>query len=286
MKTLRVSFYSLSKPHSGFFSKLLRGALSPDKMKPPVKVSFLIAGTQKGGTSALHSYLCAHPQLCMPRRKEVHFFDEDRFFADGTPDYSTYHARFEPSAPNQLLGEATPIYMYWEPAPGRIRQYNPEMKFIISLRNPILRAFSNWNMERSRGNESLSFWDALQMEAVRRASGARRELKLHSYIARGFYAAQLQRLWSYFPKSQTHVLRQDQLFNDPLKVLNDVCAFLDISPFKAVRQRIVFSEPYATSISRHEWRYLAELFEPDIRALEMALNWDCSDWLREPRFGG
>jgi hypothetical protein len=285
MKTPRAPFYSGSKPRRGFFGNLLRIALSSDKRKPPLKVSFLIAGTQKGGTSALHSYLRAHPQVCMPRRKEVHFFDKDRFFANGTPDYSTYHARFNPSSPNQLLGEATPIYMYWEPAPGRIRDYNPEMKFIISLRNPILRAFSNWNMERSRGNEPLSFWDALQMEAPRRASGARRELRLHSYIARGFYAAQLRHLWSYFPKSQTHVLRQDQLYKDPLDVLNDVCAFLDINPFKAVREQIVFSEPYVTSISHREWRHLAELFEPDIRALEIALNWECSDWLREPRFG-
>lgn len=263
-------------------------------MQAPVKVSFLIAGTQKGGTTALHDYLRKHPQVCMARRKEVHFFDKDRFFANGAPDYSIYHAFFKPratyraffkrNATNQLFGEATPIYMYWEPAPARIREYNPEMKFIISLRNPILRAFSNWNMERARGNEPLSFWDALHTEAERRETGAPRELRLHSYIARGFYAEQLRRLWSYFPKSQTHVLRQDQLYKDPLNVLNDVCAFLDIGPFKAVRQRTVFSKSYMTSMSRREWRHLAQLFEPDIRSLESALNWDCSDWMREPSF--
>jgi hypothetical protein len=263
---------------------------SSGKMEPSAtysaqrKVSFLIAGAQKGGTTALYRHFRGHPQVCMASRKEVHFFDEDRFFIEGAPDYSSYHAFFKPSSSDLLLGEATPIYMYWEAAPGRIREYNRGMKFIISLRNPILRAFSNWNMERSRGKEPLSFWNALCMETERCKTGPPLERRLHSYIARGFYAEQLRRLWSHFPKEQTHILRQDELYSDPLKVLNDVCLFLGISPFTAVRQRTFFSKPYVSSISRREWNHLAVLFEPDVRALESALNWDCSDWLREPRF--
>jgi hypothetical protein len=222
----------------------------------------------------------------MAKRKEVHFFDKERFFSQGTPDYSIYHSRFRPRSPDLLLGDATPIYMYWQPAARRIWDYNPEMKFIISLRNPILRAFSHWNMERSRGTEPLSFWDALLTEPERRKRALPLQDRKHSYIARGFYYEQLERLWSYFPKAQTHILRQDDLDSAPARALNEVCAFLGIAPLETIREQTVFSTPYVSSMSPREWRHLAELFEADIRSLEMTLNWDCSDWLREPRFGG
>lgn len=285
MRTPRLRFDVLSSTRKRFLRSLPGVAIHFKKSKAPLKVSFLIAGTQKGGTTALHEHFREHPQVCMAKRKEVHFFDKERFFKHGTPDYSIYHSRFRPRSPDLLLGEATPSYMYWQPAARRIWEYNPEMKFIISLRNPILRAFSHWNMERARGKEPLSFWDALLMEPERRQRALPLQDGKHSYIARGFYHEQLERLWAYFPKAQTHILRQDDLDSAPTRALNEVCAFLGIAPLATVREHTGFSTPYVSSMSPREWRYLAELFEPDIRSLEMALNWDCSDWFREPRFG-
>ena len=57
--------------------------------------------------------------------------------------------------------------MYWHNAPRRIWQYNPDIKLIVILRNPIERAYSHWNMERSRNAEKLSFFDAIQSERDR-----------------------------------------------------------------------------------------------------------------------
>jgi|GEM_PF-1519812 len=44
------------------------------------KVSFLICGVQKAGTTALYTYLKLHPKICMETQKEVHFFDNETFF--------------------------------------------------------------------------------------------------------------------------------------------------------------------------------------------------------------
>jgi hypothetical protein len=60
-------------------------------------VNFLICGTQKGGTTALDAYLRKHPGIYMAREKEVHFFDNEEAFKRRSPDYSAYHAFFEPS---------------------------------------------------------------------------------------------------------------------------------------------------------------------------------------------
>jgi len=90
--------------------------------------------------------------------------------------------------------------MYWQNAPKRIWQYNPEMKIIIILRNPIERAFSHWNMERSRNAEHLSFWDAINTEKLRCQETLPLQNRVYSYIDRGFYIKQLENIWRYFPK--------------------------------------------------------------------------------------
>lgn len=168
--------------------------------KPPApKAGFLICGTQKGGTSALDHYLRAHPEIGMAREKEVHYFDNDSHFLNAAPDYAAYHAAFSPAPSHKILGEATPIYMYWHEAPRRIQEYNPEIKLIVLLRNPVQRAFSHWNMERARNLETLSFQDAIQNETGRCRTALPGQHRIFSYVDRGFYMAQLRRLWSFFP---------------------------------------------------------------------------------------
>ena len=98
-------------------------------------VDFVVCGTQKGGTSALDAYLREHPEICMAVRKELHFFDNEKKFSSGKPDYSKYHDSFNPQKLHKLLGETTPIYMYWNESPRRIWEYNPNMKLIVLLRN-------------------------------------------------------------------------------------------------------------------------------------------------------
>ena len=251
------------------------------------RVSFIIAGAQKGGTSALDAYLREHPELCLPkqkdrsptRQKEVHFFDTDRHFAVEPVDYGTYHARFEPVAPQRLLGEATPAYMYWPPAAERIARYNPAMRFIIVLRNPVTRAFSHWNMVRQARGEPLPFLDALRAEPERRRDLKPWLVKRYSYVERGFYAQQLQRLWRYFPAEQTLVFKTEALFEEPNDVLGRIAAFLDIAPFPPLAKKTVHARDYDTAMSDEEKRYLIGVYGAEIRELERLLGWDCSTWL-------
>ncbi|PYL86919.1 MAG: sulfotransferase, partial [Verrucomicrobia bacterium] len=104
------------------------------------KLDFLVAGAQKSGTTALNYYLKRHPRIALPVKKELHFFDNDELFAGGNVLYEPLYEMFRPARPGSIAGENTPIYLYWRPALPRIRDYNPAMKFIIILRNPIERA--------------------------------------------------------------------------------------------------------------------------------------------------
>ena len=127
-------------------------------------IGFIICGTQKGGTTALDYYLRFHEEVCMAKKKEVHFFDNDDYFKRKKIKYQDYHKFFNPSKNHKIIGEATPIYMFWENAMERIYDYNPDMKLIAILRNPIDRAFSNWNMEKQRKRETRTFLDSIKYE--------------------------------------------------------------------------------------------------------------------------
>ena len=245
------------------------------------KVDFVIVGTQKGGTTALDACLREHPGVRMANQKEVHFFDNEKHFPpDGNVDYNIYHEYFSPSPSGVLLGEATPIYMYWTESPKRIHAYNPAIKIIVMLRNPIYRAFSHWNMERDRGADSLSFWEAITTETQRCQQAHPYQHRVFSYIDRGFYSRQLERLWSYFPKEQTLILRQEEFKETPLPVFNKVCDFLGVERFVELHKRDVHSRPYSTSMSPREWDYLNDIFGSEITRLEALLGWDCSSWRR------
>src|SRR5688572_4249341 len=114
-------------------------------MTEPPRVTFLIAGVQKGGTTALFDYLGDYPDIVLADAKELHFFDDEA--QDwSAPDYGAYNARFSDPA-GRPCGEATPIYTYWPNSLERIAAYNPAMKLVVMLRDPVERAWSHWRME-------------------------------------------------------------------------------------------------------------------------------------------
>ncbi len=196
-------------------------------METADRVAFLVAGVQKGGTTALFDYLVEHPDLCLPACKEAHFFDDEGVdWAD--PDYAPYHALFSACGPGAIRGEATPIYIYWPESLERIAAYNPAMRLILVFRDPIERAWSHWRMETARGAETEPFaWCIRQGRARvtsnREPDGAHR---VHSYVERGFYGAQLTHALTLFRPEQLLCLRSEDLLAAPDRILRQVCDFL------------------------------------------------------------
>ena len=202
------------------------------------RVGFLIAGVQKGGTTALYDYLREHPDLEMSPVKEPHFFDDEERVDWAAPDYGPYEALF--SGDGRLKGEATPIYTYWPEALERARRYNPAFRIIVLLRDPVARAFSHWRMETARGAETLSFAESVTVGRARVAEartppGSHR---VHSYIERGFYAPQIVRLQGLFPQDHLLFLRACDLKAEPRRILDAVCDFLGAPRFARVEPRL------------------------------------------------
>lgn len=199
---------------------------------------FFIAGVPKAGTTALHSALTRHPSLFMSPVKEPKFFLTDGPPpAEGGPgDVKTYRehvwrradyeALFAAAPAGALAGESTPFYLFSTDAQRRIRELIPDARLIIVLRDPVERAHSNWTHLWSAGLDPCEdFLQACAQEERRAAAGW---ADFWRYTALGMYGAQLEHLYSVFPRENVLVFRYRELVSDPVRTLDDVCAFLGV----------------------------------------------------------
>jgi hypothetical protein len=248
-------------------------------------LNFVIGGAQKAGTTTLYEIFRKHHlQIRMAKdTKETHFFDDETFDWQA-PTYDKLDAYF-PEAAGKICGEATPITLFWRPAIQRLHRYNPDIKIILLLRNPVERAFSHWRHEYAGNRESLPFHDAIRQAGRSRLAGLQETDKLrrvYTYVERGFYAAQLRYLMQFFPAQNIHCEISEDLFSDQASVLRRLAKFLSIDDFpKDLGKVQVYAAPdidYPSRLEPEDEVYLSELFRSDIAALETILGRSIPQW--------
>jgi hypothetical protein len=235
------------------------------------RVGALVIGVQKAGTSALFDYLGEAPDIALSEVKETHFFDDERLDW-AAPDYGPYHQRF-PAADGRLRLEATPIYVYWPNCLERIRAYNPAARLVLMLRDPVARAWSHWRMEYARGAETKPFaWcirEGRQRLFAAEPWGHHREF---SYVERGFYGEQVERVLSLFPRDQLLVLWAEDLEAEPGKALAKVRAFLGLAsrPGAVETRRVHVGREmdYGSTLTLEDAEFLRGVYAADQARLE------------------
>jgi hypothetical protein len=263
-------------PVSGI-AKMYRGITGPLRLLP----DFLIIGTQRGGTTSLYNYLIARPGVGAAMVKELHFFDKK--FNKGL---LWYRAHFPSSIQKNyyqfthrqafVTGEASAYYLFHPHAPERVAKALPHVKLIVMLRNPVDRAYSQYNFEVDLGRETLSFEDAIDREEER--IGKEREKMLqdenyisfdysrYSYLARGIYVDQLQTWMKLFPKEQFLMLKSEDFYADPVEALEYTSKFLNLPELemyekkKNYKQHNYNTTPYP-KMKPDTRKRLAEYFE-------------------------
>lgn len=218
--------------------RLLRAA---DRRLP----DFLIIGVQKAGTTSLFNYLAEHPQIDVPLRKEVHYFDVRYERSE-----RWYRAHFPPSSTlgQTLTGEASPAYLFYEGVEQRVAELLPEVKLIVLLRDPVHRAYSHYQQSGRKGFETLDFSAAMRAEAERlaapgepllrdRVSGTV-ALRKYSYLIRGHYAEQLERWFALFPRERFLIMKSEEMFADPQQTCDQVFDFLDLPPHRLQQAKV------------------------------------------------
>jgi hypothetical protein len=169
---------------------------------------FFIVGAQKAGTTSLHKYLSAHPDIYMPVEKEVPFFDKENIDAEMWRSYSKKY--LAPTGGEVIAGTSTPQYMCDYRIPWRIAEYAPDAKIIIILRDPIERAVSHYKMMVRRGVERRTFDEAIREQLQPESLRVEREKQYEeimrsgehdSYVVRGEYKRIINLYHQFFPDS-------------------------------------------------------------------------------------
>lgn len=199
---------------------------------------FIIVGAAKSGTSSLHEYLSTHPDVFMPKLKELNFFhaygQANPPIWERSPEMPTnpmaYASHFYEANADQLKGEASPSYLiYYKRTIANIKRFykgRKEPKIIIILREPIDKIWSHFRFNRMRNldPDALSLEEALEVESER--------LKNPTYLPDVHYihnTQYLQQVKAYLDNfEEVQVLLFDDLKKDPIKLISEVQTFLGV----------------------------------------------------------
>lgn len=239
-------------------------------------------GAQKSGTTTLFYYLRQHFYLYVHPDKELNFFNlDENYFVPGTrhPDYERYHSLFAAAGRQVRLGEVTPLYMSSPDAIRRIHRYNPAMSLIFILRNPIERAYSEYQLVRRDFGEPRSF-----LEVARDPKGALTvdygdgEIRESRFVVNSLFAQQIKCVLKLFPRKQCLFLTTKEFAESRQATMTKTYNFLGVS----ARAREVGEQKFNISsyapMTGEERDFLRSKLLSDIDELESLLGWDLSEW--------
>lgn len=193
-------------------------------MEKDIKLDFVGIGVPKSGTSWIYQCLQEHPEACCSIPKELHFFNKNHGFHKPNAKWryrhkgwEWYKKHFKHCKQGQIIGEVDPLYIYEKQSLELIKENFPNIKVIISLRNPIERAFSFYfhlkSKKKYRGLFS-SFEEALKKEP--------------EFKEWGLYSRYVKNCYEIFPEQNILVLIYDNLKKDPLNFIQKIYGFLGI----------------------------------------------------------
>jgi hypothetical protein len=217
--------------------------------------NFFIIGATKCGTTSLYRHLIKHNDIFLPINKEPQFFCNDYLFSKGLSYYSCTH--YLGSESFKAIGDSTPHYIYFKKVAERINAcIDPnDQRFILILRDPVLRTYSlYWNMIYE-GYESLTFREAINAEESRLNKNHTNTFGniRFQYKDSSLYAKQIRRFKKICPNASWHFILLEELNSNPIETLNKVFDFLKIDRANIATDKISNKSSMPRSILLQNW---------------------------------
>jgi hypothetical protein len=240
--------------------------------------NLVVIGAMKCGTTALHHYLDAHPQVSMAAAKEVNFFvgpvtapsaDPQTWWMSGQwhRGLDWYASLFDPRAP--VRGESSPAYTSPDQteAVARIAATLPDARLVYLIRDPVERAASQFAHHVRDGDEQRFMEEALLDPASQ-------------YLSRSRFYSRLAPYLDHFPLGQVHVVVQERLLHDRRAELARTYAHVGADPHwwsAALDRRWHVGDDRAPVPDRVR-RLVADRVRDDVAALRDLLHDDLPEW--------
>ncbi|CAG5076342.1 sulfotransferase domain-containing protein [Parvicella tangerina] len=243
---------------------------------------FLIIGAMKSGTTFLYHYLDNHPEVNMSRIQEVNYFAKHYYRSKWF-----YRSFFPFKKENKLTGESGIYYLFHPKVAERVKKFNPNLKLIVLMRNPVDRAYSHYNQIKEI-DPADSFDEAIKLESDRamkhldlmnqKEHYRSVEFETWSYANRGKYGTQLKRWLDQFPKEQFLFIKSEEMFENPGQTLVNVQEFLGVPNHNYENITPQNQRNYAQEILPETKQFLDDFYKDDKLLLKELIgpkfSWD------------
>ena len=231
----------IPKKISPVFHRFVKRGWSGITASSRVLPNFIIAGTVRSGTTSLYNYICNHPSVLPAAYDEIGFFDSN--FQLGT---MLYRSMFPTKKQMQLIqektnfcltGEDTPFYFWNKDAIKRISKLIPNCKIIMIFRNPVDRAYSNYQLGKRENKENLSFEKTIEIEKEIINNGLEKLnfSEPRTYLIKSLYSLQLKNWLTSFSKNQLYFLSTEQLSSKPNETMSGIFNFLELPQYTLLK---------------------------------------------------
>ena len=215
-------FAKNNTPCTGYGKSVVQTGYKCEKRFP----NALIIGAEKGGTGALLRFITQHPQVVTKENE----YDELRFFCKYyDKGYPWYKQQMPHSLPGQIVIEKSVDYLMKENTPKRVFEFNPKMKLILAVRNPVERVLSDYAMHKALFYDNNQTIDRVPEIRIGYPFPAFEEIwpKLLWVL----YDVGLENWLKYYSLSQIHIVENEVLMNAPVPELKKIENFLNIDPY-------------------------------------------------------
>jgi len=188
--------------------------------------NFFVVGAPRSGSTTLYDYLKRAKGVYMSPIKEPRYFssiDPSTMYPPPITDKKKYLALFKGVKDEKAIGEASPSYLRDEKAPYNIKKIVPDAKIIMILRDPLNRAYSQYQLRISNG-KTYTFSECIKLSL---------ELDADDFKSRitksGFYAKQVQMYLDVFGSNNVKILIFEEFIKDPEPQIKKVLEFLGVN---------------------------------------------------------
>lgn len=198
------------------------------------KPSFFVVGAPKCGTSFFYRYLRQQPDVFLPALRELHYFADDLDLKWRIDSPERYAALYEDARAERAVGDFSHFSLYSEVAPQRIKDFAPDAKIIILLRDPVEMMNSLHLQYISTYDEDITdFAQALEASEDRwqgrRVPANSSFGRCMSYRALATFSPHVERYFQTFDRRAIHVVLFDDLVADSAKTYRGTLEHLGVS---------------------------------------------------------
>lgn len=210
----------------------------------------LVIGGKRAGSSSLYRYLTQHPRFVptfpsVQRFKGTYYFDKrydesEAWYRSHFPSIARRRIHAALHGSPVVTGEACPYYLADPRTPRRVAETIPDVRLILTVRNPVDRALSHHGANVRAGIEDLSFAEAIEAEPERLRGEEERLLadplavstahEYYGYVHQSTYEPLIRRWLGHVDPADLHIGVSEDMYEDPQSFMDRVFAFIGIGP--------------------------------------------------------